>query len=412
MLGRSYIFIAAAWLCLATQSVLADPYFDGGIALFKKNEYKQALPYLSRAMTNNPYDANALYYYSITCQKLGDRKNATTGYARLVSQFPDSQARRLAVAALSVLDPTYCRQLLRPADYLSGSSTGKPTGFTGGSGASSIYDVDPAVTQGRVDFVRRENASSLMEVMGRLNGRDCQFLFDTGASDCCVGKNTLQELNIKLPSGPPTTSVSGVGSKSGTPAWEENLELKVGGITRTIKFVVLENREEPLIGQTFFHDFIYTIDTNVGSNGSRGTISFSKRTGTRSASQTSLSSVPFERLSSNHIIVPVEVDGKKTKMIFDTGATMVVFTREQLKALAIAVPPDAVAIRNTGVSGSSDGLVFNVHRLRMGPIDKVDMQVGVVEDAKMAFPLLGQSFFSEWKYTLDYDRNILNLQKR
>ena len=91
---------------------------------------------------------------------------------------------------------------------------------------------------------------------------------------------------------------------------------------------------------------------------------------------------------------------------------MIVFTRDQLKALNIPIPDNAVPIRNTGVSGSSDGLVFNVRRIRMGPIDKADMQVGVVEDAKMAFPLLGQSFFSEWKYTLDYDRNILNLQKR
>jgi clan AA aspartic protease (TIGR02281 family) len=392
--------------------VFADPYFDGGIALYKKKEFKQALPYFNQAMSNAPLDANALYYYAITLQNLGDRKSAIKGYARLLSQFPDSQARRLAVAALSSLDPEYCRQLLRPADRSSGNANSKLAGVLGSSQTSSVYDVDPAVVQGRVDYVRRENVSNLMEITGRLNGRDCQFLFDTGASDCCVGKNTLQELNIKLPSGPPTTSVSGVGSKSETPAWEENLELKVGGITRTVKFVVLEQRDEPLIGQTFFRDFVYTIDTNIGSNGARGTITFNKRTGARGASQSSSSAVSFERLTSNHIVVPVEVDGKKTKMIFDTGASMVVFTRDQLKALHITIPEDAVAIRNTGVSGSSNGLVFNVRRIRMGPIDKADMQIGVVDDAKMAYPLLGQSFFSEWKCTLDYDRNVLNLQKR
>lgn len=412
MSGRDCLFIIATWFLLTMQPVSADPYFDGGIALYKKKEFKQALPYFNQAMSNAPFDANALYYYAITSQNLGDRKSAVKGYARLISQFPDSQARRLAVAALSSLDSEYCRQLLRPADHLSGNSNSQSSGVLSSSQTSSGYDGDPAVVQGRVDFVRRENISNLMEVTGRLNGRDCQFLFDTGASDCCVGKNTLQELNIKLPAGPPTTSVSGVGSKSETPAWEENMELKVGGITRTVKFIVLEQRDEPLIGQTFFRDFVYTIDTNVGSNGLRGTISFNKRTGSRGALQSSLSSVPFERLSSNHIIVPVEVDGKKTKMIFDTGASMVVFTRDQLKALQIAIPEDAVAIRNTGVSGTSNGLVFNVKRIRMGPIDKAEMQVGVVEDAKMAYPLLGQSFFSEWKYTLDYDRNILNLQKR
>ncbi|MFX4971231.1 hypothetical protein ABTB72_19825, partial [Acinetobacter baumannii] len=69
-------------------------------------------------------------------------------------------------------------------------------------------------------------------------------------------------------------------------------------------------------------------------------------------------------------------------------------------------------IRNSGVSGSTEGLVFSINRMRMGPIDESDMQIGVVEDARMAYPLLGQSFFSEYKYTLDYDRNILNLQKR
>ena len=414
MPGRGgLITLALTLLCLALQPVYADPYLDGGIALFQKKQFAQALPYLKQAMKANPYDGNALYYYSLTCQKLGDRKNATTSYARLISQFPDSQARRLAVSALSILDPTYCRQLLRPADYLNSGTSNKTAQFTGGNGSgTTIYDVDSAVTQGRVDFTRFGAGSNLLQVTGRLHGRDCQFLFDTGASDCCVGKNTLRELNIPLPTGAPTTAVSGVGSKTGTPAWEQNIELKVGGITRNVRFVVLDQRDEPLIGQTFFRDFIYTIDTDVGSNGSKGTISFTKRTGARGAAQSSLSSVPFERIQSGHIVVPVEVNGKKSKMIFDTGASMVVFTRDQLKALQISIPADATPIRNTGVGGSTEGLIFNVSRLRMGSIDKADFQVGVVEDAKMQYPLLGQSFFSDYKYTLDYDRNILNLQRR
>ena len=390
---------------------LADPYFDSGITLYKNKNYSKALPYFNQAMSSNPYDPNALYYFAITCQNLGDRKNAIKAYARLISQFTDSQARSLAVNALNSLDPQYCRQLLRPADYLGGggahsasSSTARTYSAIGGTDSGSSAE------QVRVDFTRRDSYSNLLVVEGRLNNRDCRFLFDTGASDCCVGKNTLKELGIQLPVGPPTTHVSGVGSNTSSPAWEMYLDLKVGAISRKVKFIVMDLRDEPLIGQTFFHDYIYTIDTNSGS--SNGTISFVKRSGMSGQQESSTSSVRFERAGSGHIIVPVDVDGKKVKMIFDTGASSIVFTRDQLKALQMTVPEDAVAVSNSGVTGSTTGRLFNVRRIRMGPIDKADMQVNVVDDANMAFPLLGQSFFSDWKYTLDYDRNILNLQKR
>jgi clan AA aspartic protease (TIGR02281 family) len=216
-----------------------------------------------------------------------------------------------------------------------------------------------------------------------------------------------------LPKGDPTAQVAGVGSRTATAAWVMPLDIQVGNISRRIPALVLEHRDDPLLGQSFFKDFAYTIDTNVGDS-ERGTIVFNKRRGAAGVSNGSggRSAVPFQRLDSNHLLVNVDVAGRTTKMYFDTGASGIVFTREQLKALNIPIPDDATPVRNTGVGGETTGVLMPVSRISMGPIDKFDMQVAVVDNAAMSYPLLGQSFFHDWKYTIDDDNKVINFQKR
>ncbi len=414
-LGLLGALSVAACVC---QNALADPYYDSGLRFYQEKNYKMAAAYFSQAVRNNPYDANALYYQALMFQTLGDRSHAITNYARLVSQFADCRARSLAVNALMQLDPAYCRQLLK------GSQSGSQ--FTGADGASNSHvvnltpssqsapsDLAGLPNQSRVDFVTSPNDSSLLMVKGRLNGRDCSFIFDTGAGECCIGMNTLRDLNIPTPTGSPTVTVAGVGGSGIIPAWKANLTIQLGSITRQMPVLIVQDRSEPLLGQTFFRDFAYSIDTNVG-NKNAGTITFTKRNASAIGigQPTGRSNVKFELFGGQHIVVPVDVDGHPTKMIFDTGAAGIMFTRGQLNALHITIPDDAQQIRNQGVGGETSGVLFPIRRISMGPIDKFDIMVGAVDGAVVPYPLLGQTFFSDWKYTIDYDNKVINFQKR
>jgi clan AA aspartic protease (TIGR02281 family) len=399
------------------QVPLAVRYFEAGMQFLQKKDYKKALAYFTQTLKEDPFNTNAMYYQALSLQNLGDTKTAIVGYARLVSQFPNSRVGPLATKGLMELDPAYCRQLTRgPAQAQPATSSGVTTLAVFGAQRS---DIDTLPAQCRVDFLRKDGRSQLLMVEGRLNGRDQRFLFDTGASDCCVGKNTLKELGIPLPKGEPTAQVAGVGSTATTPAWLMDLNIQVGSISRRIRSLVLEYRDDPLLGQSFFRDFAYTIDTNVGDS-EKGTIVFNKRKtvnlvgGSQGAGTPSVGrdSVPFQQLDSNHLLVSVDIAGHKTKMYFDTGASGIVFTREQLKALSIPIPEDAIAIRNSGVAGDTTGVTFAVSRVSMGPIDKFDMPVAVVDNAAMNYPLLGQAFFHDWKFTIDYDSKVINFQKR
>jgi predicted aspartyl protease len=404
------------------QAPLSIRYFDAGMQFLQKKDYKKALAYFTQTLIEDPYNTNAMYYQALCLQHIGDKKNSIIGYARLVSQFPNSSVGPLATKGLMELDPSYCRQLLK------GPTQAPPSIKPGVTSSIMSYgsvpsDIDKLPSQTRVDFVRRDGRSQLLMVEGRLNGRDLRFLFDTGASDCCVGKNTLRELGIPLPKGEPNVQVAGVGSTGTTPAWLMDLNIQVGSISRRIPALVLEYRDDPLLGQTFFRDFAYTIDTNIGDS-DRGTIVFNKRKGGSGgvagaaaggggAGQSSgRDSVPFQQLDSKHLLVAVDIAGHKTKMYFDTGASGIVFTRDQLKLLNITIPEDATPIRNSGVAGDTTGVTFAVSRVSMGPIDKFDMPVAVVDSASMNYPLLGQAFFHDWKFTIDYDNKVINFQKR
>jgi predicted aspartyl protease len=398
------------------QAPLAIRYFEAGMQFLQKKDYKKALAYFTATLREDPYNTNAMYYQALSLQSMGDRKNAIVGYARLVSQFPTSRVGPLATKGLMELDPAYCRQLTRGSTQPQ-SQPAAASGITTLAVFGQRGDIDSLPAQCRVDFARKDGRSQLLMVEGRLNGKDQRFLFDTGASDCCVGKNTLRDLGIPLPTGEPTAQVAGVGSTTTTAAWVMELNIQVGSISRRIKSLVLEYRDDPLLGQSFFRDFAYTIDTNVGDS-ERGTIVFNKRknalTAAAGAGQQSAGrdSVPFQQLDSNHLLVNVDIAGHKTKMYFDTGASGIVFTREQLKLLNIPIPEDAVAIRNSGVGGDTTGVTFAVSRVSMGPIDKFDMPVAVVDNAAMNYPLLGQAFFHDWKFTIDYDSKVINFQKR
>src|SRR5262249_46381828 len=145
-----------------------------------------------------------------------------------------------------------------------------------------------------------------MRVDAQLNGRGTSMVFDTGAETCVFGKNQLQQAGLTLPTGKADGLASGVGSGKPIETWKMRVDLKVGPILRKNFLITVQEdlQSEPLLGQSFFKDFEYTVDTGAHS------IQFKKR-GLASAGGgggRDNYTVPFAR-EGNEMVVDVEVNG-------------------------------------------------------------------------------------------------------
>lgn len=243
------------------------------------------------------------------------------------------------------------------------------------------------------------------------------MVFDTAAEDTVFGKNQLRQLGIAPPEGPAQSDMSGVGSAKPLKVWFMRINLKVGSIERK-NFPILVQEElptQPLLGQTFFRDFHYTVDATAESPSikfvKRTRVAATPRATTTGARTGDRNSVPF-RKEGNELIVMVEVNGRLMPMYFDTGAIGCTFSKDQIKSLNLQIPDDAQEETSVGVAGSTASKSFNIARIKMGPIDRSDFTISVIDQTAMKYPLLGQSFLSGWQYTIDNSENMIRFLRR
>lgn len=395
-------------LCLAAsvifgQAAFADEYFDQGVKLYNKRNFKGAAPYLENAMRNSPWDSNAYYYLALTYHQLGDWARAKHMYGQIIERFPDTSASQLAEQALQRLDPNLLKKL--KAKGSSGSSSTAGAATTVQTEARSA-DFDSLPAEGRIYFTRQGNIEM---VEAQVNGRGIQMVYDTGASQCVFGKNHLQELGINPPTGKATGKASGVGSSVPIEVWTMPLTLKVGNIVRRNLSVMVQDNlpTSPLLGETFFGDLEHTTD------GGASCIQFKKKSSMArgAAPGQDRYSVPFVR-EGNELIVTVEINGKPFPMFFDTGADGITFAPQHLKRLNIEIPEDAEEQVHTGVGGETKAAAFTVKRMKMGPIEKYEVPVSCVEKSNMPHPLLGQTFYKDWQYTVDNQNKCIRFVRR
>lgn len=418
--------ILSVVLSAGAPSAFAQDLFALGTKEFKAKHYAQAAQYFKKAIAIRSDNPTAYYYYALSLHYAKDMKGAKQEYGRIISYFPLSDAANYARQALSRLDPAYLKQLdpnynpaaasvapvLRATTGTSGSMGS--SGSRGGSSSSSSSEVnagfstkyDSVPDECKVYFTPVGQGS--LEIDCSFNNRPHKVIFDTGAASLAVGKNNLTEMGIPLPQGEPDDESYGVGSTKGNKVWTTRMDVKVGNILRrSFPVKVQEFMEVPLLGQTFFGDFTYTIDNGAHS------ITFTKKgakTGSIYAGRDP-NAVPFQRRG-RHVVVTAEVNGKKQDMIFDTGAESCVFDRKQISDLGIQVPQDAIEGTNVGVSGSTRSRTFPIRSLKLGPVEVRDFNISVLDDAAMPLPLLGQSFFGGWQYTVDDQAGVLHFVRR
>ncbi len=107
------------------------------------------------------------------------------------------------------------------------------------------------------------NAGNNMVVRGKVNGRDQDFFFDTGANGCHFSTMHLAALGIRIPSDAQMGYSIGVAGRSLT--WMFPVDtIEVGDLKKT-NFRISVSQDMvpyPLLGQSFFGDRKYVIDND------------------------------------------------------------------------------------------------------------------------------------------------------
>jgi clan AA aspartic protease (TIGR02281 family) len=124
--------------------------------------------------------------------------------------------------------------------------------------------------------------------------------------------------------------------------------------------------------------------------------------------------IPFQRMSSDTILVEVILNSSvRAKMILDTGASLIILSEELAKNLKQDVSTGGQIILHTA-GGDIEGRAVLVSKVELGGASKenvraaVNIKKGVFNDFD---GLLGMSFFSDFKVTIDYPNSVIIMKK-
>jgi clan AA aspartic protease (TIGR02281 family) len=264
----------------------------------------------------------------------------------------------------------------------------------------------------------------LMDVL--VNRRPAKMVFDTGADFTLLSAPMIADLGLSRPNRPPDGYGGGVGNRRRSAIWMIPVEIKVGSIERRNFRVGMSDAPQAvaLLGRDFLKGMEYTINDAESTvtfkrsdtgGGTKVAKSVSAPVGpdgsvTVTGSGTYVYNVPFTTMGSGVIVIEAKTNGQPCKMIFDTGASVCFFTPEQAARAGIDIPVDAQVIPITGVSGNTTAQVCPIHDLKVGPLDAKDVTCAIGKSVA-ALPLLGQSFFKPYQFTIDYANKVIVFTK-
>jgi clan AA aspartic protease (TIGR02281 family) len=387
----------------------ADSYADGA-KLFQAKKYASAAKCFDASIKQNPGNDNAYYYHALALHYAKDMKGAVAEYGRIVSHFPSSQAADHSRRALMVLDPALLRRLSPELFTTAPPTAARSAGsnIISGSRYGSSSPDDHFPSEAKLNFTKEVGC---MMVEAQFNNRPIKVMFDTGSQGTTLGKNHLQSMGLPEPTG----------QRNSLGYWDMRLNIKIGGIERNnfpcaIKESMLDS---PSIGQSFFKDFVYTIDNNAQtirlvkkSAGSSSGVASTSSSGSSRASADA-NAVPFNRDETYELlIVSVSVDGRPGRMFVDTGATSICMSAAQARNFGLTVPEDAVDTVINGTTGRMTGKKFSIRTLKLGPVEKRNVDVVVVDNYTIPLPLLGQSFLGDTNYTVDEQAKVIRFTRR
>ncbi|MEM9643695.1 MAG: retropepsin-like aspartic protease [Planctomycetota bacterium] len=123
-------------------------------------------------------------------------------------------------------------------------------------------------------------------------------------------------------------------------------------------------------------------------------------------------SIPLDN-ENGSLFVDVIIGGKSTRMIVDSGATIISLPARTAAILGLTVPADAPEMRME----MADGRVIAARsvilpRVRVGAFEAENVRASVMDaSADRAAPLLGMSFLGQFKFEIDAANNTLTMLK-
>jgi aspartyl protease family protein len=108
-----------------------------------------------------------------------------------------------------------------------------------------------------------------------------------------------------------------------------------------------------------------------------------------------------------HYFANVEIDGRRIKMLVDTGATLVILTSEDAASLGINPAPSDYNAKIWTVNGDMMTAKTQLREIRVGNILVRDVAALVVPAGKLKQSLLGMSFLSKLKSFEVADRSLI-----
>jgi predicted aspartyl protease len=405
------LLVLASFLGLSWSPAKAGEDFKQGVKLLGEKRFDEASKLLKKAVTNEPTNANALYYLAVSQHYQGKTADALVNYQLILKKFPgtDAATRSAQVVGGIRLNPGTTDAQWYPKPATASSRTNAQNSvrtYGGGSSSSAVgsYSGSNLPEQATIFF---EKGDAQLKVDVYINNRPLKMTFDTGATGIVVGKNQLQEMGIRLPDGEPTGQSGGSSNASLQSYWMMPADVKVGTILRQnfpIK-VLAYNAAPPLLGQSFIQDFEYSIDRNAGA------IRLKKKGSGGSGAASGGYAVPFS-WEGPKMVVNVEVNGRSYPMYFDTGnsASAISMGMNDVKALNLSTE-DGEAVTHSGVTGSGSGLRFKVNRVKLGPIEKYNCYV-TANYGSLGRPLVGQDLYEGYEYTVDNDQRVIRFIRR
>lgn len=110
--------------------------------------------------------------------------------------------------------------------------------------------------------------------------------------------------------------------------------------------------------------------------------------------QNAAGEIVLPRAGDGHFYAEVTVDGVSSRMLVDTGASVLALTGEDAEAMGITWEPDEVRPVARGASGAVFGVPVTLGQVQLGDFDARGVEAVVVPDG-LAISLLGQSFLSQ-----------------
>ena len=240
-----------------------------------------------------------------------------------------------------------------------------------------------------------------MMVTAYINGKPIRCMFDTGASGF-VGVKDCSRIGIKAPrsNDKPDGYTRGWAGRS-VPVYNREANVKIGNLERVIPIRVSPAwRNEPLLGQEFLRDYMYSIDRAARIMTLHKKTSKSAKTKRKIHS---LYDIPCV-VENDREYVNIKINGRTcSKVLIDTGASSTIISAADAKSCGLVVPINAPRMRMSGVGGGITMRRVFVN-ISLGPIRKSGFPILVGGRAGSA---IGQNFMTGWRFTVDREAKLL-----